>query len=56
MYGVEMVTRGKIFFPNFMIIGKDVQAILKIFLSNLDGCNIGITEEKELGSASPRWA
>jgi hypothetical protein len=48
MYGVEMVSRGMIFVPSFMKIGKGIQATLRFCLSNLNDSNVGITNGKEL--------
>jgi hypothetical protein len=36
-----------IFFPSFMNIGGGIQAMLRFILSNLNGCNVGITNGKE---------
>jgi hypothetical protein len=33
---------------NFMMIGTGVQAILRFFLRNLRGCNVGITDGRDL--------
>jgi hypothetical protein len=43
-----MPSYGTIFLPSFIKIGTGVQAILKFCLSNLNGCNVGITDEKGL--------
>jgi hypothetical protein len=37
-----------IFLLSFMKIGTGVQEILRFSFSNLNGCNIGFTNEKEL--------
>jgi hypothetical protein len=37
-----------IFVPSFMKISTRVQAILRPCLSNLNGCNVGINDVKEL--------
>jgi hypothetical protein len=39
-----------------MDTGKCIQAILRFDFSNLNGCNVGITEGKYLGSVPMRWA
>jgi hypothetical protein len=41
--------------PGLVKIGTDVQAILQFGLRNLNGCNVGITEGTDLGSALLRW-
>jgi hypothetical protein len=43
MYAVEMASCGMIYITGFMKIGTGVQAILRFCLSNLKGCNVGIT-------------
>jgi hypothetical protein len=43
----EMSSCGMTFLPSFMKIGSGVQAILRFRLSNLNGCNAGITDGKE---------
>jgi hypothetical protein len=53
---VETRSGGKIYGPSFMKIGTDVQAMLRFCLRNLRGCNIGITDGKELQSAPLRPA
>jgi hypothetical protein len=37
-----------IFLSSFMKIGLGVQAILRFFLRNLRGCNVGITNGRDL--------
>jgi hypothetical protein len=37
-----------IFLPSFIKIGAGVQAILRFCLSNLRGCSVGITDERDL--------
>jgi hypothetical protein len=44
-----------IYLPNFMKIATGVQAILRGFLRNLRGCNVGITDGRDLRSAPLRW-
>jgi hypothetical protein len=48
MYAAEMPSRGRIFLPSFMKIGAGLQAILRFCFSNLNGCNVGITDGAEL--------
>jgi hypothetical protein len=43
-YAIEMASCGMIYTPSFMKIGTGVQAILRFCLSNLRGCEVGITE------------
>jgi uncharacterized protein YraI len=45
---VEMGSGGMKCIPNVMKIGTGVQAILRFCLRNLKGCNVGISDEKEL--------
>jgi hypothetical protein len=47
-YAVEMASCGMTYIPRFMKIVTGVQAILKVFLRNLRGCNVGITDWKDL--------
>jgi hypothetical protein len=37
-----------IYIPSFMKVDIGVQAILKLCLRNLKGCNVGITDERAL--------
>jgi hypothetical protein len=39
-----MGSGGRTYIPSFMKIGADVERILRCFLSNLRGCNVGITQ------------
>jgi hypothetical protein len=48
IYGVEMASCGMIFLPAFMKIGTGVEVILRFCFSNMNGCNIDITNRKEL--------
>jgi hypothetical protein len=43
-YVVEMPSCGMIILQSFMKIGPGIQMILKFCLSNLNGCNVGITQ------------
>jgi hypothetical protein len=43
-----MVLCGNLYIPRFMNVGTGVQAILMFDLINLNGCNVGITEEQEI--------
>jgi hypothetical protein len=48
MYSIEMPPCGIIFLPSFMKTGTGVQAILRFCPRNSRGCNVGITDGKEL--------
>jgi uncharacterized protein YraI len=48
MYAVEMASCDMIYLPSFIEIGTGVQAILRFCLSNFDGCNVGITDRRDL--------
>jgi hypothetical protein len=56
IYGNGMASYGMMILPSFMKIGIGVQGILRFCLSNLNGCNVGDAEGKELCSAPFRWA
>jgi hypothetical protein len=47
-YAVEMAFCGMIYIPSFMKIGTGVQAILRFCLRRLRGCNVGITDGRDL--------
>jgi hypothetical protein len=47
-YAVEIASCGKIYLISFMKIGTGVQAILRFCLTNLRGCDGGITDGKDL--------
>jgi hypothetical protein len=42
-YIVAMSSGGVIYIPSLMKTGRGIQAILRFCLSNLRGCNVGIT-------------
>jgi hypothetical protein len=44
-----------IYISSFMRIGKGVEGILRFYLSNLKGCNVGITEGSDFWSMVLRW-
>jgi hypothetical protein len=48
IYAVDMPSCGMIILPSSLKIGTVVQAILRVGLSNLKGCNIGITVGRDL--------
>jgi hypothetical protein len=47
-YAFGMALYGIIYLSSFMKIGKGVQAILRFYLRNLKGCNVGITDGRNL--------
>jgi hypothetical protein len=51
-----MSLNGMIHIPSSMKVGTGIQAILRFYLSNLRGCNVGITDGRHLQSAPLRWA
>jgi uncharacterized protein YraI len=48
MHAVEMASCEMIYLPRFMKIGRGVQAILRFCNSNLNGCNVTITDGRDL--------
>jgi uncharacterized protein YraI len=48
MYAVDMASCGIIYAPSFMKIGRGVQAILRFCLNNLRGCDVGVTDGRNL--------
>jgi hypothetical protein len=48
MYAVAMASCGMTYLPSFMKIGTGVQGILRFRLSNLNGCNAGFTDGRDL--------
>jgi hypothetical protein len=55
IYAVEMSSCGIIFLLSFVKIYKGLQAILRFYLSNLNGCNVGITSGSHLWSPTLKW-
>jgi uncharacterized protein YraI len=47
-YAVEMASCGMIYIPSFVKIGTGVQAIVRFCLRNLRGCNVDITDGRDL--------
>jgi hypothetical protein len=47
-YAGEMASYGTKYIPSFMKTGEGVQAILRTYLRNMRGCNVGITDDKDL--------
>jgi hypothetical protein len=48
MYAVEMGSSGMIYIRSFIMIGTGIQAILRFCLSNVNVCNVGITDQWDL--------
>jgi hypothetical protein len=48
MYAIEMASCGMIYLPSSMKIATGVQEILRFCLRNLTGCNVGITDGRNL--------
>jgi hypothetical protein len=46
---------GMLYLPSFMKIGRGVHEILRFFLRNLSGCNVGITDRRDLLITPFRW-
>jgi hypothetical protein len=44
MYCVEWASCGTVYLPRFIKIGTGDQVILRLCLSNINGCNIGVTD------------
>jgi hypothetical protein len=45
-YSVEVALCRMICIPSFIKIGVRIQAILRFCLSNLNDCNVGITDDR----------
>jgi uncharacterized protein YraI len=56
MYAIERASCGMMYVPSFMKIAAGVQAILRFCVRNLKGCNVSITNGRDLRSAPLRWA
>jgi hypothetical protein len=50
-YAVEIASCGMIYLMIFIKIGTGIEKIIRFFFRNLRGCNIGITDGKDLRSA-----
>jgi hypothetical protein len=48
MYTIDMASGGMIFLSSFMKIGIGFRSILRFCHRNVKGCNVGITDGKEL--------
>jgi hypothetical protein len=44
----EMASCGMTYIPSFNKIGKGVRTVLRFYLRNLRGCNVGITDQRDL--------
>jgi hypothetical protein len=47
MYTIE-ISHGMIYLLSFMKIDTGVEAILRLCLSNLNDCNVGIADQRDL--------
>jgi hypothetical protein len=47
-YVIEMAFCSMIQIPSFMKIGAGVQTVFRLCLTNLRGCNVGITNGRDL--------
>jgi hypothetical protein len=54
-YAVEIVSCGMVHILSFMKICTGVQAILRVCLRNLRGCNVGITDGRDFFITPLRW-
>jgi hypothetical protein len=48
MYAAEMPSCDMTFLPSFMNTGTGVEGILRCFLSNLKGCDVAVTDGRDL--------
>jgi hypothetical protein len=48
MYASDVASCGMIYLPSFMKIGTGVHAILRFCLSNVNSCNVGGTDGRNL--------
>jgi hypothetical protein len=48
IYAFEVPLCGMIIFSSFMKTGTDVQEVLRFYITNFRGCNVGITDGREL--------
>jgi hypothetical protein len=55
-YAIEIASCGMIYIPGFKKIGTGVQAILRFCLRNLRGCNVDITDGRDLLITPLTWA
>jgi hypothetical protein len=55
---VEIGSGGMIYsyVPCLMKIGTGVQAMLRVWFSNMKGCNVGVTNVRDLWRTSFKWA
>jgi hypothetical protein len=49
-YAIEIASCDMIYIPSSMKVDTGVQAILRFRLRNLRGCNVGVTDERNLRS------
>jgi hypothetical protein len=50
-----MSSGGMMYISSSMKIGTGVQALLRVFLSNLKDCNVDITDDRDLRNAPLNW-
>jgi hypothetical protein len=48
IYAIQMTSDGMTYIPSFVKIYTGIKAVLRFCLRNLRGCNIGITDGKDL--------
>jgi hypothetical protein len=53
---LEMASSGMMYIPSFKTIGSDIQVLLRFCLNCVRGCNVGITDGKDLLIIPLRWA
>jgi hypothetical protein len=55
-YAIKMASCGILYIPSSLKIGTGVQAILRLCLRNLRGCNVDITNGRDFLVMPLRWA
>jgi hypothetical protein len=55
-YVIELDSGGLTYVPMIIKIGTGIKALLRVWLNNLNGCNVGITKESALRSILLKWA
>jgi hypothetical protein len=55
MCAIEMASGGMIYVPSFMEIYTGIQAILRLCLRNLRGCDVCIIDGRDLRCTLLRW-
>jgi hypothetical protein len=54
-YAVEIGSGGMIYIPSLIKFGTGVQAILRVWFSNMKGCDVGIDNGRDLWRISLKW-